>query len=121
MNRRLASNAILMSLFIVIISSLIILASDNKSINVMASFSFIKIAYAQSANTSDDYSGLGLSSDNPMSTVGLTNSTNSTTTSGTNSTSSATTPEFGSIVPIVLAVSIISIIMISARTKLRFN
>lgn len=86
----------------------------------MDSISFMKIAYAQSANSTDDYSGLGISSDNPMTTVGLThNSTNST--SGTNTTSSATTPEFGSIVPIVLAVSIISIILISARTKLRFN
>ncbi|MDE1812628.1 MAG: PEFG-CTERM sorting domain-containing protein [Thaumarchaeota archaeon] len=120
MTSRLVSTAILLSLFIITISSLTILASDNKNTNAMESFSFIKTAYAQNANTSDDYSGLGLSSDNPMSTVGLTNSTNSTT-FGTNSTSGATIPEFGSIVPIVLAVSIVSIIMISARTKLRFN
>lgn len=118
---RLVSTVILMSLFIVTISSLTILTSDNKNTDAMESFSFIKTAYAQNANTSDDYSGLGLSSDNPMTTVGLTNSTNSTATSGANLTSSATTPEFGSIVPVVLAVSIISIIMISARTKLRFN
>ncbi|MGI0092514.1 MAG: hypothetical protein ACREA8_00260 [Nitrosotalea sp.] len=121
MTSKLVSTAILMSLFIVTVSSLTILASDNKSTNVTGSFSFIKMAYAQNANTSDDYSGLGISSDNPMATVGLTNSTNSTTTLGTNPTSSATTPEFENIVPIVLAVSIISIIVMSARTKLRFN
>ena len=120
MNGKLVSSAILMSVFIVTISSLTILTSDNKNTNAMESFSFIKTAYAQNANTSDDYSGLELSSDNPMSTVGLTNSTNSTT-FGTNSTSNATIPEFGSIVPIVLVVSIISLIVISARTKLRFN
>ncbi|HJW19379.1 MAG TPA: PEFG-CTERM sorting domain-containing protein, partial [Candidatus Nitrosotalea sp.] len=114
------SHTILMSLLVVTISNLTISSSDNKNADVMDSFSFMKTAYAQSANSADDYSGLGISSDNPMATVGLThNSTNST--SGANPTSSATTPEFGSIVPIVLAVSIISIILISARTKLRFN
>ncbi|MGI0007218.1 MAG: PEFG-CTERM sorting domain-containing protein [Nitrosotalea sp.] len=119
MDRRFVLRAILMYILVVTISNLTISSSDNKNTNVMDSFSFMKTVYAQSANSADDYSGLGISSDNPMATVGLThNSTNST--SGTNPTS-ATTPEFGSIVPIVLAVSIISIILISARTKLRLD
>ncbi|GEM_PF-5523490 len=120
MNRRLVLHAILISLLVVTISSLTILSSDNKNTSVMESFSFMKAAYAQSANSADDYSGLGISSDNPMATVGLThNSTNST--SGTNSASSTAIPEFGNLVPIMLVVSIISIILISAKTKLRFN
>ncbi|MGI0061502.1 MAG: PEFG-CTERM sorting domain-containing protein [Nitrosotalea sp.] len=123
MNRRFVSNIILMSLLIVTVSNLTILANDNKNANVMESFSFMKTAYAQNANTtSDDYSGLGISQDNPLASVGLSyNSTNSTVTSGTNSASGAAVPEFGSIAPIVLVVAIISIVMISARTKLRFN
>lgn len=121
MNHKFVLHAILLSLLVATISNLTILASDNKNTNVIESFSFMKTAYAQNANSADDYSGLGLSSDNPMSTVGLTNDTNSTTASGTNSTSGATVPEFESIVPIILAVSIISIIAISARAKLRFN
>lgn len=123
MNYRLVSNAILVYLLVVTISNLTILTSENKSTNVTESFSFIKTVYAQNANTgSDNTTGLGLSQDNPMATVGLSdNSTNSTTTSTTNPTSGATVPEFGSTASIVLVVSIMSIVMISARAKLRLN
>ncbi len=121
MDRTLVSSVILLSLLVVTVSNLTILTSDDKN-NTMKSFSFIKTAYAQNANTSDDSAGLGISSDNPLASVGLSdNSTNSTVASGTNLTSSVTTPEFGSLVPVILAVSIISIILISARTKLRLD
>ena len=80
--------------------------------------------------TSDNSSDLGVPTDNPASDLGLDNSTNSssgsTPTSSasgtvTSSTPAVTTPEFGSIAPIILVIAVISIVIISARTRLGFG
>jgi predicted secreted protein with PEFG-CTERM motif len=65
---------------------------------------------------------LGSLGDNPTD-LGLTPGGNLTGNmpSVQNSTGSATTPEFGSIALAVLVLSILSIIIISARTRLRFS
>jgi len=78
---------------------------------------FMKTAFAQNTsagnNNSTDLDSL-LKDNSTNFTLPTDNTTNS-------STFSITTPEFENIVPIVLVISIISIVIISARTRLRFN
>ena len=87
----------------------------------------MKLAYGQ---TSDNSSDLGVPTDNPAADLGLDNSTNSSSGSTpagsasgtvTSSTPAVTTPEFGSIAPIILVIAVISIVIISARTRLGFG
>ena len=95
----------LTSVLILSVTSLILLSNNSVS-----SF-FSSDAYAQtppdlggfpSDNSTDLGGGLGgLPSDN--------------------STSGATTPEFGPVASIILVLAIVSVIMISARTRLKFS
>ena len=137
MNHKIISNIILMSIFTLTISNFAVLSDDYKNNDSKFIFSFMKPVYAQSA-PSDNSTDLGPPSDNPLADLGLSNSTNSTsvtnpatvsnsTTSVANSgspqnqTSGATTPEFGNIASIILLISIVSIVVISARNRLGFN
>ncbi len=146
MNFRMFSNVILMSLLIIAFSNLTILSIDDKNTDSMIIFFLMKPAYAQNSSSVNS-TDLGVPSDNPMADLGLSNnSTNSTTvlnptttvvnptttvsntttstantTSSQNQVSGATTPEFGSIAPFILILSIVSIVVISARNRLRFN
>ena len=87
------------------------------------------LAFAQ---TSDNSSDLGVPTDNPAADLGLDNSTNSSsptaatgpasgTATNSSQTSTVTTPEFGSMVPIILVISVMSIVVLSARTRLGIN
>ncbi len=123
MNHKMISCVILMSLFIVTISNLTVLSTDYKNTDSMVAFSVIKSAYAQST-PSDNSTDLGVPSDDPLSDLGLSdNSTNSTsqTTSIQNPPPGATTPEFGNLAPIILVISIVSILVISTRNRLGFH
>ena len=129
MNNRMISNVILMSLFILTISNLTILSGDYKDTDSMAIFSFMTPVYAQSTSPgSDNSTDLGGLGNDPLAGLGLDdNSTNSTTpatapstTTNANSGTNAV-PEFGSVAPIILIISIISIVVISSRNRLGFN
>lgn len=88
----------------------------------------IKPAFAQASDNSSD---LGVPLDNPAADLGLDNSTNSSSgaspansTSGTATSAgqnTVTTPEFGSIAPLVLVISIIGIVIVSARARIGFR
>jgi predicted secreted protein with PEFG-CTERM motif len=117
-----------MSFFIVTILNMAVLSTDHKNVDSVNIVSFIKPAYAQ--DPSDNSSDLGTPSDDPLADLGLSdNSTNATSVpdstisnpSPSNQVGGATVPEFGSIAPIILVISLVSIVAISARTKLGFN
>jgi predicted secreted protein with PEFG-CTERM motif len=133
----------LISFLVIAITNLPSLASNDKTFDAdNIGVSFMKTAFAQSPTASnnnstdldsllqDNSTNLGESTNNSTnpSTSSADNSTNlsassteNMTQNTQNQTSSATTPEFGNFVPIVLVISIISIVIISARTRLRFN
>ena len=127
--------------FVIVLTSILVITTAGLiSSNGLQStgnieFTFVKNAFAQSASGADNSSDIGISTNDPLAGLGLDNSTNSTSSTNTtmpstsmsnssmsqNQMQSATTPEFGSIAPIILVVSIISIVVISARNRLGFN
>ena len=82
----------------------------------------VNTAYAQSDTNSSD---LGVPMDDPAADLGLSQDNSTNTTSGTSTNpsqaSTVTTPEFGSMTPIILVISIVSIVILSARTRLGFS
>ena len=120
MNHRIISTVVLMSFLVVTSANLLILSISDKSINpnIVETFFFMKSAYAQSPDLgADNSTDLVIPFDNSTD-LGI---PQDNSTSDQNQTSSATTPEFGSIAPIVLVISIISIVILSLKTKLGFN
>ena len=141
MSHRLLSTVIMTSILIVTATGLVFSSDYNSSANNME-FNFIKNAFAQSANDNssdlssvlpDNSTDFSIPDDNattssPSSgTVTLSNMTQSgpsgqnmqSMPSGQTQVPGATTPEFGSIVPIILVISIISVVIVSAKAKLR--
>jgi len=141
MSRRLLSTVIMTSILIVTATGLVFSSDENNSAN-SAESNFIKNAFAQSASDNssdlssvlpDNSTDFSIPDDNattssPSSgTVTLSNMTQSgpsgqnmqSMPSGQTQVPGATTPEFGSIVPIILVISIISVVIVSAKAKLR--
>ena len=112
MIRKQISSSILTLLLFIAVSCL---ADDIASAGV-------NTVYAQTDTNSSD---LGVPLDDPAADLGLSqdNSTNTTSGTSTNSsqTSTVTTPEFGGIAPIILMISVISIVILTARTRLGFS
>lgn len=106
-------SSVLISSILVITAATLVLPGDGNA------FGTIKSAFAQNASNSSDLSGVL-----PDNTTDFGIPGDNTTTNAANNTSqpqtSSAVPEFGSIAPIILAISAISIIAFSARTRLRF-
>lgn len=107
MDMRRISSVVLASILVFTAATLTI-PNDEKTFGI----ELVKNAFAQNASNSSDLAGVlpdnstdfGIPGDN------TTNSTQGQTT---------TVPEFGNVAPIILVISVISTIMLSARTRLR--
>ena len=115
MGIRRISSVLLTSVLVITVAGLIS-SVDSKSFD---NIGFVKSAFAQNASNSSDLNGVLPNNSTDFGIPGD-NTTNSSSMSGANtSQTSSTVPEFGNVAPIILVIAVISIVAISAKTRLK--